>query len=124
MTCIPRLRWALTSTSTIPNPNGTGTITRTVTADVQLRPQTEITRDDEAWSYVYAWKTGDPDGCDMELPNNPSVQSSFYVAGNFCLDNNSSIVGPAGSSPPVKVNIRGNAILKKSGNDLGTNALP
>src|SRR5262245_26054970 len=123
-TYIPKLRWALTSQSVVPNPNGSGTITRTVTADVQLRPEKLITRDDPSWSYVYSWKTGDPAWCDTELPNNPSVVSSFYVAGNFCLDNNSSILGPTGSNPSVNVNVRGNVILKKSGNDLGTTARP
>jgi hypothetical protein len=121
---IPRLRWRLSSTSTVPAESGSGTVTRTVTADLRMRPLTMQVRDDDAWSYVYSWKTGDPDGCDMELPNNPNVQSSFYVAGNFCLDNNSSILGPTGSNPPVKVNVRGDAILKKNGNDLGTAARP
>ncbi len=124
-TYIPNLRWRLTSTSTVPAESGPGTISRTVTADVRLRPETSIVRDEESWEYVYSWKTGDPDGCDMELPNNPDVQSSFYVAGNLCLDNNSSIVGPQfGSDPDVKVNVRGNAILKKNGNDIGTSARP
>lgn len=122
---IPSLRWRIASTAVVPNPSGPGTITRTVTADVRLRPETLQLRDEETWEYVYAWKTGDPDGCDMELPNNPDVRSSFYVAGNFCLDNNSSIIGPqSASDPEVKVNIRGNAILKKNGNDLGTAARP
>jgi len=120
---IPNLRWRLTSTSVVPAESGPGTITRTVTSDVRLRPLTQQTRDEQSWEYVYSWKTGDP--CDMTLPNNPSVQSSFYVAGNLCLDNNSSIVGPQfASDPPVKVNVRGNMELMKNGNDVGTNARP
>jgi Flp pilus assembly protein TadG len=122
---IPNLRWRIASTSVVPNPSGPGTLTRTVTADVRLKPETLQTRDEETWEYVYSWKTGDPDGCDMELPNNPDVQSSFYVAGNFCLDNNSSVVGPqSAGDPEVKVVVKGNAILKKNGNDLGEAARP
>ncbi|MDH5332786.1 MAG: pilus assembly PilX N-terminal domain-containing protein [Thermoleophilia bacterium] len=121
---IPNLRWRIASTSIVPNPNGAGTINRTVTADVRLRPTTQQTRDEASWEYIYSWKTGDPDGCDMELPNNPNVNSSFYVAGNLCLDNNSSIVGPLPGKPQVKVVIKGNAILLKNGNDLGTPARP
>ena len=123
-TYIPNLRWRLTSTSSVPAESGPGTISRTVTADVRLRPETSIVRDEEAWEYVYSWKTGDPDGCDMELPNNPSVTSSFYVAGTLCLDNNSSVLGPTPGNPDVKVNVKGNAVLLKSGNDLGTIARP
>ena len=117
-------KWTISSVGTVPNPSGSGSLSRTVTADIRLKPTTTQTIDASAWRYVYSWKTGDPDGCDMELPNNPSVQSSFYVAGNFCLDNNSSVVGPTGGNPAVNVNVRGNIILLKNGNDVGTAARP
>ena len=123
-TAIPSYTWRITSVGTVRNPSSAGSISRTVTADLRLKPTTVQTRDASAWKYVYSWKTGDPDGCDMELPNNPSVQSSFYVAGNFCLDNNSSVVGPTTGSPEVNVNVRGDIILKKNGNDVGTAARP
>ncbi len=116
--------WVISSVGTVPNPSGSGSISRTVSADVRLKPTTTQTIDASAWKYVYSWKTGDPDGCDMELPNNPSVQSSFYVAGNFCLDNNSSVLGPTAGNPEVNVNVRGDIILKKNGNDVGTAARP
>ncbi len=117
-------KWRISSVGTVPNPSGPGSISRTVTADVRLKPTTKQTIDADAWRYVYSWKTGDPDGCDLELPNNPSVQSSFYVAGNFCLDNNSSVLGPTTGNPEVNVNVRGNIVLLKNGNDVGTAARP
>ncbi|MCY7303466.1 MAG: hypothetical protein LH654_10650 [Thermoleophilia bacterium] len=121
---LTQYKWTISSSGTVPNPGGAGSISRTVTADVRLKPTTTQTINASAWRYVYSWKTGDPDGCDMELPNNPSVQSSFYVAGNFCLDNNSSVLGPTTGNPEVNVNVRGNIVLLKSGNDVGTAARP
>ena len=121
---LTRYKWTISAVGTIPNPAGAGSISRTVTADVRLKPTTTQTINASAWRYVYSWKTGDPDGCDMELPNNPGVQSSFYVAGNLCLDNNSAVVGPTAGNPAVDVNVRGNLILLKNGNDVGTAARP
>lgn len=121
---LAKYTWRISSVGIVPNPSGSGSISRTVTADVRLKPTTTQTRTADAWKYVYSWKTGDPDGCDLELPNNPNVQSSFYVAGTFCLDNNSSVLGPTAGKPPVEVNVRGNIILKKEGNDVGTAARP
>jgi hypothetical protein len=117
-------KWRVVSVGTVPNPAAAGSISRTVTADIRLKPTTTQTITASAWRYVYSWKTGDPDGCDLELPNNPSVQSSFYIAGNFCLDNNSSVVGPTAGNPEVNVNVRGDITMKKSGNDVGTSARP
>lgn len=121
---IPSYKWRISSVGTVRNPSSTGSISRTVTADIRLKPTRVQTRDAAAWKYVYSWKTGDPDGCDLELPNNPTVQSSIYIAGNFCLDNNSSVVGPTVGSPDVDVNVRGNIVLLKAGNDVGTAARP
>lgn len=120
----PILRWRLTSSAVTPNPNGPGTISRTVTADVRLTPETTQDVNTDAWKYIYSKEANDPDGCDLELPNNPSVQSSFYVSGTLCLDNNSSIVGPTAGNPPVEVIVRENILLKKNGNDVGTSSRP
>jgi hypothetical protein len=118
-------RWRLTSTATVPNPAAAGTLRRTVTADVKLRPTTVQSMDAAAWRFVYSKEAADPDGCDMELPNNPDVRASFYVSGTLCLDNNSSIVGPQNAGdPPVDVHVRENIVLRKSGNDIGTAARP
>lgn len=123
---VPKLVWKVQSTATAPNPGGADPLSRTVRADVPLVPRRFQQLDATAWKYVYSKETGDPDGCDMELPNNPNVTSSFYVAGTLCLDNISAIVGPASaaSDPPVDVVVRENVVLKKAGNTLGTPARP
>jgi hypothetical protein len=117
-------RWHLSATATVPNPAAAGNLTRNVTADLRLKPVTIQDLDADAWKYIYSKEANDPDGCDMELPNNPNVQASFYVTGTLCLDNNSSIVGPTVGNPDVSVHVRENIILRKNGNDVGTLARP
>ena len=117
-------KWTVSSVGIVPSPSGAGSLSRTVTADIRLTPTTGQTRDTDAWKYVYSWKTGDPDGCDMELSNNSVVQSSFYVAGNFCLDNSSSVLGPTAGNPNVDLNVRGNIIMETKKNRVGSAARP
>lgn len=109
---LPKLRWHVTANSTMPDPStGAGdTITRQLQADIQLTPVRTQDVDSEAWRYVYSKEddgdTSQPDGCDIELPNNPNIAASFYVTGDLCLYNNSQIIGSVGADP-VNVIVHG-----------------
>ena len=122
----PRFVWRFTSTATLSDPsNPGGTIRRTVTADVALRPMTQINNNSDSWRYVYSRANdNDPNTCDQTILNNPAVTSSFYVNGDLCLDNSSNVYGPVPGEPAVDVVVKGRAYLNHPATSLGTLTRP
>jgi Tfp pilus assembly protein PilX len=122
----PSYVWRFTSTSSLSDPsNPGGTITRTVTADVALRPETQINPNTDAWRYVYSRANdNDPNTCDQTIMNNPAIISSFYVNGDLCLDNSSNVYGPTAGEPAVDVVVKGRAYLNHPSTSLGTSSRP
>ncbi len=121
---VDRYTWHLRARATVPNPASPGsTVSRTVTADVKLVPQTTQDLNADAWKYVYSRKTGTPGGCDETTYNNITFRSPMYVAGNFCVVNNSSVVGPANpaTDPPVEVIVKGITYIQANRSYVGRN---
>ncbi len=88
--------WTITSTGTVANPNGAGTrpATRTIRASVRVQPTVTQPLNNPAWNYVYTTRPPSA-GCDETLQNSVTVSSPFFVSGNLCLQNTSSITaGP------------------------------
>jgi hypothetical protein len=80
--------WTITSIGLHKNPTGSGVaeVRRKLVAKVPVTPTNTQPNNSPAWNYIYARATGSP--CDVELSNNLSGQSRFYVAGNLCLKQN------------------------------------
>lgn len=109
--------WSLTAVGKVRNPTGAATVTRTITASVQVISTLTQPLNNSAWNYIYATKTGDPDGCDEELNNSATFSANLYVDGNLCLDNTATITRDANYS--VTLVVKGLTNLKKSGNAIG-----
>jgi hypothetical protein len=122
----PSFVWRFTSTASLADPsNPGGTIERTVTADVALRPDTQILPNSDKWRYIYSRANdNDPNTCDQTIMNNPAVTSSFYVNGDLCLDNSSNVYGPEAGQPDVDVVVKGRAYLNHPATSLGTSSRP
>jgi Tfp pilus assembly protein PilX len=99
-------QWFLTSIGLMKNPGGKGNVSRMLQATVSVTPTNTQPLNNPAWNYIYARATGST--CDVDLANNLSGSSQFYVAGNLCLSNNVSITS-------TSLIVRGNL-------DLGNNA--
>lgn len=83
--------WTITALGIYDNPTGSGAaqVKRKLTAKVPVTPNFAQPNNNPAWNYIYARATGST--CDVNLANNLSGSSQFYVAGNLCLSNNVSI---------------------------------
>lgn len=115
--------WTVYGKGVVDNPTGptAADVTRTLSAKTQVVATYSQPLNAQAWNYVYATKTGDPDGCDVELVNSVSISSSLYVAGNLCLFNTAKIVA---GTDPVNVVVQGRIDQKTSSNTIGTSAAP
>jgi hypothetical protein len=91
------LIWTIDATGRVPNPTGAADIVRRYTAKVSVHLDSTLPPNTTAWNYIFATRTGDPDGCDMYVRNNVTGSSRLYVVGNLCLKQNVSIT----SSPLV-----------------------
>jgi hypothetical protein len=114
--------WAITSTGYVVNTdvNGGGVYsTRTLTVNVTVHPTLTQPLNTPVWNYIYATKPAStPPACDESLQNSVVIDSPFYVEGNLCLFNTSSIV----SGPLV---VKGRLTMENpSQNFAGTSGTP
>jgi Tfp pilus assembly protein PilX len=92
--------WLITSTGYVLNTNvngGTAYSTRTLTVSVAVHPTLTQPLNTPVWNYIYATKPASTPAstCDESLTQSVTVSSPFYVEGNLCLFNTSSITrGP------------------------------
>jgi len=109
--------WTITSTGYIQNPAvPTGQSFHRSSASVPVSPTLTQPLNNPAWNYVYATKPASS-GCDETLQQSVSVASPFYVNGNLCLENTSTISG----GPLV---VKGWVQLSQSANSVGSAAVP
>jgi hypothetical protein len=91
-------RWTLTSTGYVSNPNVTtgAPSKRTITVGVNVHPTLTQPLNTPIWNYIYATKPASAvPTCDEDLNNSVTISSPFYVEGNLCMHNTSSITrGP------------------------------
>ena len=58
-----------------------------LTAKIQIVSTTTYTPNTFAWNFIYAKKTGDPDGCDEYINHSITLDTPIFVEGNLCLNN-------------------------------------
>ncbi|MFL5963808.1 MAG: pilus assembly PilX N-terminal domain-containing protein [Gaiellaceae bacterium] len=115
--------WTITSTGYVVNPNVHAAATvysvRTLSVTVGVHPTLTQPLNTPVWNYIYATKPAStPPTCDESLTNSVQVASPFYVEGNLCLFNTSSIV----KGPLV---VKGRLIMNNvQQNYAGTSVLP
>jgi Tfp pilus assembly protein PilX len=115
--------WKITSTGYVVNTdvNGGGTYsTRTLTVNVTVHPTLTQPLNTPVWNYIYATKPASSPAsvCDETLTQSVVINSPFYVEGNLCLANTSSII----SGPLV---VKGRLTMgNPSQNFAGTSAAP
>jgi hypothetical protein len=109
--------WTITSTGYVKNPNVPSQQSfHLSTASVPVSPTLTQPLNNPAWNYVYATKAASS-GCDETLQQSVTVASPFYVNGNLCLENTSTITG----GPLV---VKGWVQLSQAANSVGTSAAP
>jgi Tfp pilus assembly protein PilX len=114
--------WTLTATGYVVNRdvNGGNTYsTRTLTVKVAVHPTLRQPLNTPIWNYIYATHPAStPPTCDESVTQSVTIASPFYVEGNLCLFNTSSII----SGPLV---VKGRLIMNNVGkNFAGTQAVP
>jgi hypothetical protein len=114
----PRAVWHLTATGYMRNPTGPKVerVKQVLNVDVPVKASNTGPLNNMAWNYIYATKTGDPDGCDETLQNVANMGSPMYVDGNLCLNTPSNITG----GPLV---VRGTATIDVN-SAIGSSAAP
>src|SRR4029079_890671 len=90
--------WTITSTGYVTNSNVTTgqKSQRTLTVGVNVHPTLTQPLNTPIWNYIYATKPASAvPTCDEDLFNSVTISSPFYVEGNLCLHQTSSITrGP------------------------------
>jgi Tfp pilus assembly protein PilX len=115
--------WTITSTGYARNTNvnsATPTYSqRTLTTTVTVHPTLTQPLNTPVWNYIYATKPAStPPTCDETLSNSVTISSPFYVEGNLCLQQTSTIT----RGPLV---VRGRLILSSNTqNFVGTSSTP
>jgi Tfp pilus assembly protein PilX len=109
--------WTLTSTGTVNNPNGTvnRAVTRTIKSKVRVSTAEVGGANDAIWNYLYS--DVPPGGGCMTLSNNSAISTPFYVRGDLCMGNNSSVSG--GATMVLQV---GGTLTLNNGATVGTAA--
>jgi hypothetical protein len=120
--------WTLKGVGLGRNPTGTsgGSVRRQTSASVPVLASLIQPLNNQAWNYIYATKTGDPDGCDEELHNSVILAASLYVNGNFCLSNSSSMApatAPPSPAPAVNLVVKGSVTTNNTAH-VGANGSP
>jgi Tfp pilus assembly protein PilX len=115
-------RWTITSTGYVNNTNvQTGEQSkRTLVVGVNVHPTLTQPLNTPIWNYIYATKPASTPAttCDEDLFNSVTIASPFYVEGNLCLHQTSSIT----RGPLV---VKGRMTLdSKTQNFVGTSAVP
>lgn len=111
--------WTITSTGYTRNPTGPGTndVRRTITATVLVTPSYTQPVNNPIWNYIYAKRTGDPDGCDEEIRNSGTIATPLYVEGNLCIGQTTTIT----RGPLV---VKGKLTLENPQNSVGSSGSP
>ena len=92
--------WTLSATGYVVNTSvhaQTAQSTRTLTTSVTVHPTLTQPLNTPVWNYIYATKpaSANPATCDEDLFNSVAIASPFYVEGNLCLHQTSTITkGP------------------------------
>jgi len=93
------------------DPNA-ASVTRTVGESIDVLANLTQPLNNQAWNYLMARRTGDPDHCDQELRQSVTVRAPLYVSGNLCMFNTASVmpgVGPPSPAPAVNLVVAGSA---------------
>jgi hypothetical protein len=115
--------WQLTSTGKRRNPTGAvGEAKRVLTARVPVVPTNTQPSNNPSWNYIMSKKTGDPDGCDMEIGNTVEVKTNLYVFGNLCLKQQAKVLKPTAN--PTALVVNGRLDQQSSQNTVGTSSAP
>jgi Tfp pilus assembly protein PilX len=114
--------WTLTSIGYVQNRNvlaSTTYSTRTLTVSVAVHPTLTQPLNTPVWNYIYATKPASAvPTCDEDLNQSVTISSPFYVEGNLCLHNTSSITrGPLVVKGRLQMD-------SQNSNFAGTSALP
>lgn len=81
--------WTITATGTAPNrTQGSRLQTRTITRKVRITPAAPGGVSNTVWNYLYS---DAPVGNCLNLSNNSTVGTPFYIRGDLCLSNNAGI---------------------------------
>lgn len=109
--------WTIHGKGIVANPARGAQVTRTISATVQVTSSLTQPLNNQAWNYIFNTKTGDPDGCDVQVDNSIVVAAPMYVMGNLCLNNSSSIMPatvPPSPAPSVNLVVHGSVTLANS----------
>ena len=103
----PNLKtWTITSVGYAHNRSSVGMPDRARTLHATSVVQPSLTQpvNNAVWNYIYAWRTGGPNACDVDILNNVTVSAPIYVEGNLCMKNNARVTETS-NSPPTPANI-------------------
>jgi Tfp pilus assembly protein PilX len=112
--------WTITSTGTAPSKTQGGSpISRTLTRKLNITMSAASGVNTTIWNYIYS---DAPAGSCLNLANNSSIATPFYIRGDLCLSNNAHIdenVAYTSSAPQLQV---GGKITLAPGAYIGTSA--
>ena len=111
--------WTITSFGHVKNPTGPAAadIQRKVVAVVDITQVVSKSTSNPLWNYIYANKTGDADGCDLEIRNTSDIYVPVYSEGNLCIGQTTKIL----KGPLVT---KGRLMLENPQNGVGSNGSP
>jgi hypothetical protein len=81
--------WTLTGTGRVGGTNGSADVVRRLTARVRISTGSASSANNAIWNYLYA----DSLASCTTLSNNVTIDIPFYVRGNLCMNNSSSVRG-------------------------------
>lgn len=111
-------QWTITAIGYAPNPAGPNLPDRwrKLTATTQVLASLTQPLNNQVWNYIYAWKTGGPNVCDVTVDNNVNISASLYVEGNLCLSNNATVTQQTSTPPtPANVVVKGKLAIANNG---------
>jgi hypothetical protein len=112
--------WTLYGKGIVTNPNiGSSDITRTLTASMQVTYSYNQPVNTQAWNYIYMTNKGGSNVCDVTISNNAQVDAPFYVEGNLCFSNNTSIRQDVTPSIPISVIVKGKVQWANNNSSIG-----
>jgi Tfp pilus assembly protein PilX len=117
-------KWTITSTGRVHNPSGAADVTKTIHVTVAVTPTLSQTLNNQAWNYIYAFKSNDGDAstCEMTISNSVSVKTPLYVAGDLCVQQTAGVAqGDHGTTLVVGGRL---TLSNKNQNSVGTSSAP
>jgi hypothetical protein len=91
--------------------------TRLLTAEIPVYTSLRYTPNTVAWNFIYAKKTGDPDGCDEYINNGITLDTPIFVEGNLCLNKDVTLTqGP--------IVVKGTLRMLTGSSSVGSSASP